>query len=209
MAGHGRRESMKKKYVIGVTGALASGKTTVAGMLAGRGAVRIDADKISHELLKNAAVRRAIGKNFGKSVLKGGKVDRKALGAVVFKDPKKNRRLNAIVHPLIKKKIREEIRRAKKSVVVLDAPLLIESGMHKEMDEVVLVTCGKCVSLKRAVSRGIPGEMAMTIMGLQMPLFKKKRYASYVINNSKSKQSTKKGVSDLWKKIQKRRNQSR
>lgn len=193
---------MKKKIVIGVTGGLASGKSTVAGVFASFGARVIDADRVGHGILEgNKTVIRQITDLFGKGILDGGKINRKKLKTLVFFDAKKLKELNKIMHPRILEKINKEQEAVKTGAVVIDAPLLIESGLYKKVDYVVLVRSAKKDMVKRAVSRGMRGEEARAVISLQLSERKKRKAADFVINNNGDMEKVKKGAGKLWKRM--------
>lgn len=195
---------MKKKIVIGVTGGLATGKTLVAEVFASKGAAVIDADLIAHEILEDAAVRENVLKAFGPGVLSDGRIDRAKLRREVFGDKKKIANLNAIMHPVILRRINEETEKIKEGVVVVDAPLLVESGLSKRVDVVVVVTADHRSQLERAAAKGMSEEEAKSIISEQMPLSEKVKFADFVIDNSGDAEETKKGAEKIWKKIQNR-----
>lgn len=192
---------MKKKTIIGVTGGLASGKSTVSGMFEALGAVKIDADAIAHRLLvEDAGIVKKIVGVFGEDVAPGGRIDRKRLAAKVFFDKAKRGKLARIMHPEIIRTIIKEAGKVKEGVVVIDAPLLIEAGMEKVADIVVVVTASRKTQVKRAIERGISKEQAEAIIRSQMPLSEKEKAADYIISSEESLESTKKGVDGIWKR---------
>lgn len=192
-------------HIIGLTGSIASGKSTVSAMLGRLGATIIDADVIAREVVEpgtkgNLLVREA----FGDAVFsKDGRLDRRALGALVFADGQARTTLNAILHPLI---IDECFRRAKEAeekgaVAVIDAALLIESGMHNAFKEVVLVVADDNVRLSRIMERdALNSEQASLRMAAQMPQEEKRRFATFVIDNSNDLEQTRQQVELLFKR---------
>ena len=174
--------------VIGLTGNLASGKSTIAQLFKKKGALVIDADEVSRELMeKNVKLRAAILKVFGKQfAAKGGKIDRRKLAWHVFSDPKELKKLNTLVHPgvIVEAYKRLEKLRSKKGFVVLDVPLLFESKMEKLADFTVVVKASESNMLSRASRRGIPAQLARKILAAQWPVMKKARLADFVIDNS-------------------------
>jgi len=193
---------MAKKIIIGVTGGLATGKTTVTDMFAAKGAVKIDADAIAHRLLEeNGSIRNQIMLTFGSGMLSGSSVDRRKLASVVFFDKDKLQALCRIMHPAIIGRMTEELQKIKEGVAVMDAPLLMEAGLAELADIVVLVTAGRETQIKRATDRGISREEAERIIASQMPLSEKEKLADYIIDSDKDMATTKKGVDVIWKKI--------
>ncbi|MFH1665195.1 MAG: dephospho-CoA kinase [Candidatus Omnitrophota bacterium] len=197
-AARGRRK-IAGRTVIGITGALASGKTAVTDMFVSRGAARIDADEIAHRLLReNDMVKRKVISVFGEGIVEEGEISRRKLAAAVFPDKKKLEALCAILHPGIIREIKEKADHAAEAVIAVDAPLLIESGMHDYVDIVVVVTADSDVLLKRATNRGISEREARDIIEAQMPLTEKIKFADYIIDNSDGRDKIKEGVDRIW-----------
>jgi dephospho-CoA kinase len=178
---------MKK---IGLTGGIASGKSTISHVLKGMGARIIDADMLAREALSpgTEAYAKTV-KLFGKRILSSdGRIDRKALGYIVFRDPEKRAALEGIVHPEVFRReaeITDGISlKEPGAVIVFDAALLIESGAYRRMDGVILVWCSRQTQFDRLIKicRLSPEEARLRIEA-QMPLDEKKRYASWVIDN--------------------------
>ncbi len=190
--------------IIGVTGGLASGKTTVTDMFVAKGALKIDADEIAHDLLrKNEKIRREVLDTFGDEILSGGQIDRGKLAKETFSDKNNLKKLCGIMHPEIIRIIKERVGAAAKSVVIIDAPLLVEVGLHEFVDMVIVVTANRQTQLKRAIERGISKEEGISIMDNQLPLAEKAKIADYVIDNETDMEETKEGVERIWQKIQK------
>lgn len=189
--------------IIGITGSFGSGKTTVAKMFDRLGAYVIDADKTCHSLMKpGGKVYVEIIKCFGRVILnKAGRIDRKKLAGVVFKNRAKIALLNNIVHPEAIKEIKKLIRSNKgRGVIVVDAPLLIESGFYKKMDKIVLVKSILSNQVSRAVLTRDMGEKEITRrMRMQAPLKKKLALADFIIDNNGSKKKTLLQVKEIWK----------
>lgn len=175
--------------VIGLTGGAGSGKSRVAAMLRRRGARVVDADRLGHRLLRRTSpCYNKIVKNFGRGILgKGGAIDRGRLGELVFSVPGKRRTLNRIVHPALVRTVRQRISKLSKAgakPIVLDAALLADWGLHREMDRVVMVDAPVRLRLRRLEAKGVPRERAKGIMAAQMPSARLKRLADEVIENS-------------------------
>jgi dephospho-CoA kinase len=175
--------------VIGLTGGAGSGKSRVAAMLRRRGARVVDADRLGHRLLRRTSpCYNKIVKNFGRGILgKGGAIDRGRLGELVFSVPGKRRTLNCIVHPALVRTVRQRISKLSKAgakPIVLDAALLADWGLHREMDRVVMVDAPVRLRLRRLEAKGVPRERAKGIMAAQMPSARLKRLADEVIENS-------------------------
>lgn len=195
---------MGKPVIIGITGGLATGKTTIADMFVEKGAVKIDADEISHRLLeKDADIQSKVAKLFGEEVLNGGAIDRKKLGGTVFFNKDKLDRLSNILHPAIIRCIKDEIRHYGDRVIALDAPLLVETGIRDIVDILIVVFTDYETQIKRAASRGISEEEAKSIIAMQMPLTEKVKFADFIIDNSsEDMNNAKEGVDKIWQKVQ-------
>ncbi len=190
------------RKIIGITGSLATGKTAVADMFVEKGAVKIDADEVAHELLaRDEDVRRKVIALFGEGILTEGAVDRRKLAGIVFYDRRRLDELCHILHPPIIRLIREQVKLLEDKNVVIDAPLLVESGLHEFVDVVIVVTAGHDTQLNRAASRGITEEEAENIISSQLPLSEKIEFADYTIDNDSDINVTKKGVDEIWKKM--------
>ena len=177
--------------VLGILGAVASGKSTVAGLLARHGGVVIDADQIGHEVLEESEVKAALRRGFGEKIFgEDGTVNRKALAGEVFGNPAELSRLNSIVHPTIVRRIEEQIKNTRRMphvpFIVLDAALLLETGLHERFcDALVFVEADCSACLQRAVEeRGWQEQELERRQGSQMPLEAKKELADFVIDNS-------------------------
>lgn len=174
--------------IIALTGGIACGKTTLANMLRELGAPVIDADAISRSLTApGGKALPALREAFGGEVFQDGQtLNRAALAARVFQDPEQLRKLNAVTHPLIIERMQSEIERCRKSgapVVVLDVPLLFETGLDRLADETVCVSAPLPVQLKRLMTRnGLTEEQAMRRIQSQMPLCEKEKLADRTIS---------------------------
>lgn len=194
--------------LIGLTGGIASGKSTVSGILKRSGAYIIDADILAREAVRpSMPAWREIVNRFGKGILnKNGLINRRRLAVIVFNDEKKRRLLNSIIHPWVFKKAEEVkakvIKKDPCAVIIFDAALLIETGAYKEMDKVVVVYADVSTQIKRLMNRdGLTKDEAMKRIKAQMPLKEKVRFADYVIDGSKPINYVKKQVIEILKEI--------
>ncbi|MDI6603897.1 MAG: dephospho-CoA kinase [Thermoanaerobacteraceae bacterium] len=194
--------------VIGLTGGIASGKTTVSDILKGHGAVIIDADKISRKIfIKDSPVYKEVLKEFGNSVLKGdGEIDRKKLGNIVFNDYNKLKKLNEITHPVIIEEIKEKIEKersiGKEKAVILDAALLIELKLYEIVDEVWLIVVDTKTQIDRLMERDkLSYEDAANRIKSQMPIEDKMKHADFLINNCRDINTLKKQIDLFWKRF--------
>ena len=194
----------KRKLIIGLTGAMGSGKSTVAAMLRKKGAAVLDADKISHGCLKKQTpTYNKIKKAFGKEILaENGEINKKKLAEVVFSDKKSLRKLCGIIHPAVIKGIEQKAKKLANKVVVIDAPLLIEAGLTSQVDTLVVVAAKKDTCVKRSTRRlKITKQEARRRLAEQMPLSEKVKYADFVIKNDGGLNITSKQVQNLWKQV--------
>ena len=191
--------------IIGLTGGIASGKSTVSAYLQEKGASIIDADAIAHELLApGKPLYEAYRQHFGdKILLSDGQLDRRVIGKLVFSDPAEREWIDATAHPLIQHEICQRVRQyqaEKKSLIVLDVPLLFESGWDKMAEKVCLVYAEEKIQQERLMKRnGYGREEAAARIAAQMPLEEKKKRADCLIDNSGSLPSTLRQVNRLWK----------
>ena len=180
--------------VIGLTGGIGTGKTTVSKKLRERGYPVIDLDNISREVIKYPKVINKLVQNFGKEILleedvaiSEREISRKKLGKIVFKDEKKINILNSIMHPPILKKMREEVKEAEKkyAVVFVEVQLLFEINLEQEFDMTVLVYSDRKTQLKRVSERdGRDEEEVLNILDSQMDIEIKREKSSYIIENN-------------------------
>ncbi len=192
--------------LVGLTGGVGSGKSTVADMLRELGATVVDADEATHAVYEPGGPGfEAVVREFGQGFLTGGRIDRKRLGELVFNDADARRRLNDIVHPLVREWMAQRTAEAVEggaNVVVQDVPLLFENGLERFFTSVVLVYVPEKVQVERLVSgRGLTPERARAIIAAQMPIEAKQGRAHHVINNSGSIDETKAQVKAVWTQL--------
>ncbi len=194
--------------VIGLTGGIASGKTTISNILKELGATIIDADEIARKVVeKSSPALKDIEENFGRDVLfKDGRLDRKKLGNIVFNDTGSLKKLNEIIHPYIVEKIIDEINHYKKTynkrVIILDAALLIELNLMDLVEEVWLIVVPEEMQLGRLVERdNISADQAQKRIDAQVPLEDKKKYADLIIDNSKDLTYLQAQIEENWERI--------
>lgn len=195
--------------IVGLTGGLATGKTTVAKIFEGLGARIIDADSIARDVVREGTrAFEEIVRVFGRGVLgKEGGLDRKRLAHIIYHDEGMRKRLNSITHPLIRERIVNEIKRFKKSkgVIVLDVPLLIEAGLFDLVDVVVVVSLGEEEQIRRLMIRDRIGkDEAILRISTQLPLSKKLEFADYVVHNDGPLDRTRLEVEKIWRDLCKR-----
>ena len=204
-------------YVIGLTGGIACGKSTVLAMLAALGARIIDADRVTHRLQQpGTPVFQQIVATFGRGVLSPtGALDRRRLGTIVFSDQAKLEQLEHLIHPAVRATIQsfiEEIGRnggygtrlgdLRRPVVVIDAIKLIEGGWVKECAQVWVVTCSEPLQLERLrTTRGMSEEEAQQRLAAQEPQASRLPYATVVLTNDGTQAETRAQVDAAWQKV--------
>lgn len=199
-----KQKQDSKRIVLGVTGGFGSGKTTVAKFFSCLGAKVIDADKIAHGLISHKGnVYKKIVAIFGKDILdKDERIDRIKLGRIAFFDKSLLFRLNRIIHPEVIKIIKTKVRNSKCKIIVLDVPLLIESGLNKIADKVIVVKTGRDKQIRRSQKKAYlsKAEILRRIKS-QMPLNQKEHYADFIIDNNGSIKETKKQVRKIVRRL--------
>ena len=202
-----------RRNIIGITGGIACGKTTVSELLAEKGAIPINADEIGHQLLKaDSPIINELVEAFGEDILDvSGDVSRKKLGTIVFADKAAREQLNAILHPLIIKRSRARARQIvttdPSTVVLLDAPLLIEAGAYDTVDLIVVVTASSETQLRRTLERSRAQGRTLTEsevqarIDAQMPLAEKINYADVVIENEGTLEELRRQVDEFWDRL--------
>jgi len=197
------KERLNKRKVVGLTGNIGCGKTTVGKMFVELGAFLIDADTIGHLLLEKDEVKNRIVKEFGESILdEKGSIVRKRLRKIVFRDRDALRQLNYILSPLIKKEIEKRIENSLPSIVVLDAAILLEAGWDSLVDKVVVITASPDIQLKRLKEAGdFTPEEIEGVMQAQFPQEEKIKRANFIIHNDGDFEELKSRVKDIWLKI--------
>ena len=193
--------------VIGLTGGIGSGKSTVSQLLAEIGAVIIDADRVGHEAYQpGTGTWHALVDAFGEQILAPDRnIDRKKLGSIVFKDPDTLKKLNSIVHPRMYEMMKERIeqyRQDGQKVVVLDAAILLEAGWDTLVDEIWVTVASEDVVIERATKRtGLPEEQIRSRIRSQLSNEERIKHAREVISNDGDLRELKEKVKKLWRKI--------
>jgi dephospho-CoA kinase len=186
---------------IGLTGGIGSGKSTVAGLLAARGARIVDADRIAREVVApGSAGLAAVVAAFGSGVLtEDGALDRPALAAVVFSDPQARARLDGIVHPLVRARAAELVAEAPAdAVVVQDVPLLVETGQAASYDLVLVVEADLATRVRRLVQRGLGADDARARIAAQATDEQRRAVADVVLDNSGTPEELEAQVDRFW-----------
>jgi dephospho-CoA kinase len=191
----------RRFLLVGLTGGIATGKSTVSAMFRGLGCVVIDADVLAREVVEpgERAYEQIVAYFGGEVVSPDGTLDRKALAQRVFAAPDERKRLEAITHPQIRDRFAEHLgelaARDYDGIVIFDAPVMIESGNYRSMDRLVVVTADDAAQVNRQMSRDASTEeAARQRIGSQLPLADKVKLADYVIDNGGSLAETEEQV---------------
>ncbi len=193
--------------IVGLTGGIASGKDTVALMFADLGAEIVDVDKIANDLInveidRDNVTARIVG-FFGKDILNNfGRVDKKRLADIVFKDRKKLERLNCITHPEIIKIIKEQIASRIASIIIINAPLIVEAEAISLVDKLIVVSVSMENQIARLTARAsLTEEEACRRINAQLPIKEKEKFADFIIDNNNGLEETEKQVKKIWKEL--------
>ena len=196
--------------LVGLTGNIASGKTTVSRLLAARGLPIIDADVLAREaVLPGTQAFERIVKRWGPEILAHyGSLDRAKLRRIVFADPKQREELNNFVHPEVNRRRRSLVSAARargEPIVVSDIPLLFEAGLVSEFDAVILVDAPNEIRRERLMrDRGLSGPDADAMIDAQMPAELKRQRADYVIDNVGSRDTLVARIDEIWRALEQR-----
>ena len=191
---------------VGLTGGIAAGKSTVAGFLTQLGAAVIDADTVAHDVVSpQGPAFDAVVARFGRRILDAdGQIDRSILGGIVFADPGALEDLNAIVHPCVRAEAAArmtELESVGFGVAVLDAALLVETGMYRDLDRLVVVRCDPQSQIRRLVLRGLTRREAELRLAAQAPIERKVAVADYLIDTSGSLDDTRRDAERVWREL--------
>jgi dephospho-CoA kinase len=194
--------------LVGLTGGIGSGKSTVSAMLAERGAEVVDADQIAREVvLPGQPAWHKIRDHFGAGLLRlDGSIDRKALAEIVFDDPAKLGLLNEITHPPMFERIADRLEGARDRdvIVVLDAALLIETGLAQRVDVLLVVDLPEGVQVRRLEAKGMPAEQAWARIAAQLSREERLVHADLVIDNSGTVEELAGRVDEAWTELRRR-----
>lgn len=192
---------------VGLTGGIASGKSTVAAMLRELDCPVLDADTLGHELLEQGQdAYHEVVREYGKEILDTyGKVDRSKLGQIIFADAQKRVRLNQILHPRILDVVRKWFAALAQAggpeLAVVEAALIIEAGYNKELDQVIVCWCPAEQQLQRLMERGLTAEQAQLRIAAQMPMEEKRRLGDETIDCSGSLEETERQAMEMVKRL--------
>jgi dephospho-CoA kinase len=185
-------------YILGLTGGIGSGKSTVLNMFKKKGAETLDADAEVHAALKSRDVLKKIKREFGSAVFRGASLDRRALAEIIFSSLRRRRQLESIIHPIVRRKFSETLSRLRGRIAVCDVPLLFENKWERRFNGVAVVSAPLSIRLRRLAKRGIGPTEARKRMRAQLPVSIKNKKADFLIRNGGSIQTTKSQVNDIW-----------
>lgn len=203
---HKKKSKKSKPYLIGVTGSLGTGKSLVGKILSKEGICVVDTDNLVGEILKNRnLITKKLIKTFGKGILSKGRrefLDKKIISNIVFENELKRKKLEAIVHPEVQKRLKNFLATNKKEyIIAVLIPLLFEAGLQRYYDETWCVICDEKTQLKRLQEKGYLYSEAKNRIKAQLPQKVKAKRADYVINNSGTITSTKNQVMKRLKQL--------
>jgi dephospho-CoA kinase len=214
----GRIRRKLDMLIVGLTGGISSGKSTVLRIFRKLGSRTIDADEIAHQLTKpGTGVLKEIVKKFGEEVLNRNRtLNRRRLAGIIFGDGQKRKSLNAIMHPKIIAEIKRKIRQFKKraerrelrgsgrktNIIVVDIPLLFEAKLEYLVDKIVIVYVPQKTQIERLRrDDNLTVKEASARLNAQIPIYKKKKYADYIINGNLDPLRLQKQVKSVWKEL--------
>lgn len=194
--------------LVGLTGGVATGKSTVANMFKKCGAPVIDADLLARQVVQpGKPAWRAIVRVFGKTILNPDRsLDRQALGSIVFRNPKKRQQLERIIHPRVAREQRRLVRLIAKNkphaVIIYEVPLLFEAGVDKRVDQIIVVTANRETQIARLKNRnGLSRAEALRRINSQMALARKIQRADYLLNGMLPRPSLRRQIGQLYKNL--------
>lgn len=191
--------------LVGLTGGIGSGKSTVTRILEERGAIILDADAFARDAVRGGSEGfRRVVERFGRDVIgPDGELDRPGLASIVFNDPEALGDLEAIVHPEVRRMIADRIQAHLDTdhVVVLVNPLLIEMGTHRDCDSVVVVSVSPETQVTRSVARGMQEEDVRARIAAQLPLEDRARHADVLLDNEGTLEELTAQVDQLWQRL--------
>ncbi|MFA5393767.1 MAG: dephospho-CoA kinase [Candidatus Ratteibacteria bacterium] len=193
--------------LIGLTGTFGSGKSSVLRLFRKKGAVTISADQIVHSLLRRKTVKDSVRNIFGPAVFRKTQINRPALAKFVFTDIKKRRKLEKLLHPIVKEQILKNAKKKSRpeKPVVVEVPLLFESGFLEPFDYIVCVSAKPEVIQTRMRKKGITAAEVENRFRSQWPISKKEKRSDAIIENNESRAQTEKQVNALLHKLTGRR----
>jgi len=190
---------------VGLTGSIGTGKSTVLKLFNQLGAYTVDVDKIVHQLYKREDIQEKVKKEFGDVFNEDGSLNRKEVAKIIFNNPEKRKVLEGIIHPEVRKEVKRFIqnieKKDKNAIVIVEVPLLIETGQYKEYDKVIVVYSPKNLQLKRLLNKGYSREEALKRINSQMNIEEKLKFADFIIKNISSLEDLKKQVKEVFNQL--------
>ncbi len=189
---------------VGLTGSIATGKSTVESIFKELGVPVIDADEVVHKLLKEEKIKNKFVEILGNVLDEKGEIDRKKVAKIIFSNQEKRKEIEKIIHPEVFKYIQNWIKEKEKEnhdFVIVSVPLMIETGSYKNYDKIIVVYAPKEIQLKRLKKKGMSEEEALKRINAQMDIEEKMKYADFVINNTGSIEDLRKEVEKIYKKL--------
>lgn len=187
--------------VIGLTGGIATGKSTAEKILEELGAYVIDADKVVHFLYEKKEVLEEVKKYFPQAFINDN-LDKKKLASIIFSDSKKRKILENIIHPKVNQEIEKWLKEVeekdKNAICIVSVPLMIETGSYKKYDKIILIYTPKHIQIERLIKKGFTKEEAISRINAQMDIEEKKKYATYIIDNTGTIEDLKKQLIQLY-----------
>jgi len=190
---------MRKRLVVGLTGSFGTGKSTVSRILENLGARKmINADQLVHEVFKR---HHPIGKRIKSLFHMSGILNRKRIAGEVFRNPAKRRRLEALIHPYVRRRMLEELKSIRDGIAILEVPLLFEAGFDRLCDVTVSVLASERTIIRRLAKRGFASEEVKKRLETQLSQSEKKKRSDFFIINSGSKKLLVQKTKSVWKKL--------
>ena len=190
---------------VGLTGSIGTGKSTVLKLFNQLGAYTVDVDKIVHQLYKRKDIQEKVKKEFGKVFNEDGSLNRKKVAKIIFNNPEKKKVLENIIHPEVRREVKKFIQNIEKKdknpIVIVEVPLLIETGQYKEYDKVIVVYSPKDLQLKRLINKGYSRKEALKRINSQMDIEEKLKFADFIIKNISSIEDLKKQVKEVFTQL--------
>ena len=189
--------------VVALTGGIGSGKSTVGQIFAQLGAIVIDSDQLSRDVIERGSIGfNEVVAKFGDEILKNGEIDRQILASLVFKDPTKRAELEQITHPLIRKAFAKVVSSASPdSIVINQIPLLVESNHDYKFDHIITISASESIRSGRLIKRGLTNEQIKQRMQAQATDQEREGIADSVIVNEKSEQEITDQVEEIWEQL--------